>query len=610
MRVETKSIETDRIFINSSEAEDTVLSTPTIRVSLSWKDLCYSVTKGHKKLKIIKNVSGFANPGEILAVMGPSGSGKTTLLNMLSNQVFPQKKIKLSGSVELNGINIKNLDYTSYVRYAMQQDILLPTLTPREIITFSAQFRLDLNQEEIKDRVNRILEEFQIFNIADQFIGNEIIKGISGGEKRRVSIANELISDPNILILDEPTSGLDSSIALKIIKILKSHALRGKTIILTVHQPSASMFSEFSRLILMAEGHFVYQGQAKNSTEYFDRIGSVCENLVTPPDHFMRILSIKNKQNLTEEENTNLDLFIESYAELDIESECFYFNQIDPNYRCYRASFRSQLSILTQMSLINTLRNPLLMAVKLAQSIISGFISILVFGSLGKDDQGIRERAAILFCTLVVTIFFGLQNNAQSFPIERPFFLKNYKQNLYGVLPYYLSKQISELPVHIIFAIIYSLIQYFALNLNLNSAWNFSVYLLICFLTHLVGVAFGNLAGIISKNIVQATVIGPSFILPGGMFAGYITNINSLNSTFSWIKYTSPFNYGFEALVLNDFTGLKLDKTVKISPLVELGYEHGSISECIWCLIVLEIVLSIICVLVLKYVTESSKMKL
>jgi ABC-type multidrug transport system ATPase subunit len=145
-------------------------------------------------------------------------------------------------------------------------------MSPRESFTFAARLRTNLNEKDIAIRVQEIIERLALTQCADTRIGGVLLKGISGGERKRTSIGYELITDPIVILLDEPTSGLDSSTALRIIKDLKKEAARGKTVIATIHQPSGSIFMEFERLLLLHDGYQLYQGPLKEITPYLSNV--------------------------------------------------------------------------------------------------------------------------------------------------------------------------------------------------------------------------------------------------------------------------------------------------------------------------------------------------
>jgi len=266
-------------------------------------------------MHILKSVSGYANPGEFLAIMGASGSGKTTLLNILANRVRSGNKAEMTGTISANGKDTREFNISKYAAYVTQDDVLLPALTPRDCLMFYAKLRRPGTDKERHEKVEEILNDLNISGIADNLIGNAIIKGISGGEKKRVCIGIELMSDPCIIMLDEPTSGLDSFNAGVVIDLLLKQAAKGRTIISTIHQPSSNVFKKFDKLMLLSEGNIVYHGPCNKSRKYFAELGYKCPKQVNPADYYMRILHITNRYEITDEEQNQLDIFTESYKE-------------------------------------------------------------------------------------------------------------------------------------------------------------------------------------------------------------------------------------------------------------------------------------------------------
>jgi ABC-type multidrug transport system ATPase subunit len=175
-----------------------------------------------------------------------------------------------------------------------QDDVLFATFTVREALTFAARLKLKKSEAEQDSLVEQIILELGMAHIASSRIGDSQHKVLSGGERKRCSIGVELISDPSVILLDEPTSGLDSFKARSICELLHKLARnKGKTIISTIHSPSSEAFFFFDRLILMADGHIVYQGDAKDSIQYFKKIERPVPQFANPADFFMKLLSIK-----------------------------------------------------------------------------------------------------------------------------------------------------------------------------------------------------------------------------------------------------------------------------------------------------------------------------
>ncbi|EER00181.1 ATP-binding cassette transporter, putative, partial [Perkinsus marinus ATCC 50983] len=204
--------------------------------SLEWTHLTFAV--GDKK--ILNDCSGTLRPGELTAVLGPSGSGKSTLMNVLGGRQGlkgPGRSFK--GAVSLNGRVEDPVHFRNRIAYVMQDDTLVATSTPKEILEFSANLRLhNQSKEEVNELVSNLLDSLKLTNCEDTVVGNEIIKGISGGERKRTSVGVELITKPEMIFLDEPLTGLDSYAATTTVKVLKDLAANGVPVMITVHQPS------------------------------------------------------------------------------------------------------------------------------------------------------------------------------------------------------------------------------------------------------------------------------------------------------------------------------------------------------------------------------------
>jgi ABC-type multidrug transport system ATPase subunit len=210
-------------------------------------------------------------PGQFLAIIGASGAGKTTFLNYLSGR-DPSKNLDKEGQIFINGIERSKIDYGKYVAYVQQDDVLYQTMTVKECLYFAARMRLPPSVD-YEERVENLLESLKLEKAADTKIGGALVKGVSGGERKRCSIGVELITDPNLIFLDEPTTGLDSFTAQNVVEVLHGLAASGRTIISTIHQPNSEIFVAFDQLMLMADGRAIYLNDAAKAVEHFAMIG-------------------------------------------------------------------------------------------------------------------------------------------------------------------------------------------------------------------------------------------------------------------------------------------------------------------------------------------------
>ncbi|KAL9054386.1 MAG: hypothetical protein Q9162_004188 [Coniocarpon cinnabarinum] len=260
------------ISLSSEDDRDDMLMADHRPASLHFENVSYAVNGK----QILNRVQGAVRPGELMAIMGASGAGKTTFLDILARK---NKKGTSTGEFYVNGEIISDSDFRSVIGFVDQDDIMLPTLTVHETILDSAKLRLpaDMPIGAKERRVEDVERQLGIHQIRDSIVGSEETRGISGGEKRRVGIACELITSPSILFLDEPTSGLDAYNAYNVIECLVNLVKTyNRTVVFTIHQPRSNIVALFDQLILLAQGRTVYSGPFSSCQGYFDSIGYAC----------------------------------------------------------------------------------------------------------------------------------------------------------------------------------------------------------------------------------------------------------------------------------------------------------------------------------------------
>jgi ABC-type multidrug transport system ATPase subunit len=246
-------------------------------------------------IPILQHVNGHVASGSLFGVMGASGAGKTCLLDILAGR---HKLGDVNGTILVNG-RPRAHDFTQMAGYVMQDDALITNLTVRETLYYSLALRIppsSMTDGERASRIQSILDVLGLTSIADNRIGDALKRGISGGERRRVSIGVELVTSPSILFVDEPTSGLDASNSLRVMKALRALCLTGRTVICTIHQPRSNVFQMFDQLLLLAQGEVVYCGPTIESMNYFKQLGYACPAFINPADYYLDVLEGKEDE--------------------------------------------------------------------------------------------------------------------------------------------------------------------------------------------------------------------------------------------------------------------------------------------------------------------------
>lgn len=385
-------------------------SPQTHDVELVWKNIkvvSEGMTKGCiKKTKIepktiLNGVNGIVRGGECLAILGSTGAGKTTLLNFLSKKI-ESKNLKITGDILLNNKNIDENNFHLISSYVMQDDVLEPLMTPTEILLFTAKLRLTLPREEIEKRVMKMLNLLNLMRCKDTRIGDTLTRGVSGGERKRTSIAVELITEPKIIFLDEPTTGLDSYNAYEVVSLLKSLAKLGKMVIFTIHQPSSEIFPLLDKICVLGLGKTIYFGPGSKCLEAFDYMGVPVPNKENPFQHFMEITNVTYVRNekllsvypeLGEIEN-NQERYEKYISILSDKYHKRYDDYMDKSERIdgfskemqdhieqrgVKNGFFYEFAMLFGRNTLVTMRNPQSFTFKIVQYIFSAIIFAILF---------------------------------------------------------------------------------------------------------------------------------------------------------------------------------------------------------------------------------------
>jgi len=530
--------------VGNDRIDSNMTNSDTKGLALEWTNVNYSVeTRKAGTLQVLKDLSGRVTPGRVLAILGPSGSGKTSLLNILSGRL----NNGVEGDISINGCSIDSAEFRTEVAYVTQEDVHTPLQSVREALHFSAALRL--SKEITKDRqnelVNKLLEELMLTKCADTYIGGGRIRGISGGERKRVSIAQELITRPKIIFLDEPTSGLDAYSAYSTITLLKRLAKsKNMTAICTVHQPSSEIFVEFDDCLLLHEGNCVYNGSVEGINSYFAELGKPCPNLYNPADHILFLV-----QTASEEE---LDQLYEAWAShskkvlAQIDETRTGAHGKDVGFKRRRMKgFWIQFSNVFVRDWKNVYRNKMAFVIRFGINFIQQSIIGCVFWRVGVSDNIESHFGAVVLFS-VSSMFATAQVVLLSFALERAVFSRDYQNGSYGAAAWVLSKSLVEFPG--LLALNAFVILLFVCYMRLQGN-----YFLLTLLITSLGFCAASMAmvlGTIGKDAKRSLELAPLIYVPQILFAGFFIPITQIPKVLRWVQWICFLKYGINMLII------------------------------------------------------------
>ncbi|GMH44385.1 hypothetical protein BSKO_12319 [Bryopsis sp. KO-2023] len=534
-------------------------------IFFSFDQITYVVQgmKGEPK-HILKSISGVAardaehhadRAGSILAIMGPSGAGKTSLLDVLSGQ----RTKGVSGNVWVNGnpIPAGNRKLRTTAGYVRQEDILPGTSTVFEYLLFNAVLRMPatISQQEKETRVFSIIKQLGLKKVGHNFIGDQFTRGLSGGEKRRVSIGCELLVGPGLMFLDEPTTGLDSTNAAKVVDILADMAAAGVTVIITIHQPRPDLFRTIDRVMLLSGlGQVVYAGPSSDAESYFSSLGFSSRQKTVHVIDYMLDVVIKSR-------DAEVDTLVENFSASDIAmAELEYANTALENplplpSKKHTSTFFQQVRCLSTRLLRNASRHPVLIAVNFVANLVVALLLGLLFYDTGDQTEGIQSRLGVLFFIILFLSMMSLS----SLPVwreERLLFTHERDAGVYQTTSYFVSVLLFDLvPLRMLPPVLFSVLSFWMIGLHEKCAACLLWFTLIVVLTNVVATLMSMTIGAASPSTAAANTLGSMVVMVFLLFGGFLLNKDEVPWYCSWVAKISYFNFGYEALAINEFMG-------------------------------------------------------
>ncbi|KAH8303247.1 protein white [Drosophila kikkawai] len=515
---------------------------------------------------LLKNVCGVAYPGELLAVMGSSGAGKTTLLNALAFRSPQGIQVSPSGMRLLNGQPVDAKEMQARCAYVQQDDLFIGSLTAREHLIFQAMVRMPrhLSYKQRVARVDQVIQELSLSKCQHTIIGVPgRVKGLSGGERKRLAFASEALTDPPLLICDEPTSGLDSFTAHSVVQVLKKLSQKGKTVILTIHQPSSELFELFDKILLMAEGRVAFLGTPSEAVDFFSYVGAQCPTNYNPADFYVQVLAVVPGREIESRERIAkiCDNFAISKVARDMEQLLATKSLQQPleqpeNGFTYKATWFMQFRAVLWRSWLSVLKEPLLVKVRLIQTTMVAILIGLIFLGQQLTQVGVMNINGAIFLFLTNMTFQNVFATINVFTSELPVFMREARSRLYRCDTYFLGKTIAELPLFLTVPLVFTAIAYPMIGLRAGVLHFFNCLALVTLVAN-VSTSFGYLISCASSSTSMALSVGPPVIIPFLLFGGFFLNSGSVPVYLKWLSYLSWFRYANEGLLINQWADVE-----------------------------------------------------
>ncbi|XP_075225266.1 ATP-binding cassette sub-family G member 1-like [Lycorma delicatula] len=536
--------------------------------NLTFNHLKYKVRTGfglpHKRewKCILKGVSGEFLSGELTGIIGPSGCGKSTLMDILTGYTISNKE----GEVLFNGVKDGLARYD--VCYIMQDTQLQPLFTVKEAINFAANLKLssDVSYKEKKLKIMNCLESLSLMSCQ-----NTIVEKISGGEKKRLAIALELITNPPVLFIDEPTSGLDSSSSKQCLEVLKLVADKGRIVVCSIHQPSALLFEMFDHLYTMAAGECIYQGSVENLLPYLASLGFICPSYYNPADYVLEISLLERQEchnelvrasgngtccdwrqkrisSKTSSQNLgtcSASVYKEEFEINDSMNGIKSFGVIHRKQCC--TNIFKQSFILLHRNAIRLYREKTLIRARLIFHIVIGFLIGLLYHGIGSDAAFVFDNFSFIFFCLMFLMFTSFSAMIMAFPSELTIVIREYFNCWYSLKSYYFSVVMADIIFQIICTTTYCSLVYMITS-QPRDIQRFILFTLMYILVSLVSQGIGLFVGA-SMRIEHGMVFGALFIAPWVIFSGFFLHLSDAAPWFHWIFHISFLKHGLEGVM-------------------------------------------------------------
>ncbi|XP_042513197.1 ABC transporter G family member 31-like isoform X2 [Macadamia integrifolia] len=556
-----------------------------------------------KKLQLLSEVSGVFSPGVLTALVGSSGAGKTTLMDVLAGRKtggYIEGEIRISGHAKVQGT------FSRISGYVEQSDIHSPQVTVEESLLFSSSLRLsmEISKESKREFVEQVMALVELDTLRHALVGLPGNSGLSTEQRKRLTIAVELVANPSIIFMDEPTSGLDARAAAIVMRTVRNTVDTGRTVVCTIHQPSIDIFEAFDELLLMKRGgQVIYGGKlGKNSQimiDYFQKISGIYPITTgyNPATWMLEITTPAAEQRIGQDfahiyrnsdKYRELEALIESLSNPPIGSEPLKFSST------YAQDSISQFGICLWKQNLVYWRSPQYNAMRLFFTTLAA----LIFGSIFWDVGSKRDTTENIFMVMgalyASCLFLGVNNSVTVQPIisvERTVFYRERAAGMYSPFPYAAAQGLIEIPYIAVQTILFGFITYFMINFE-RTIVKFLLYLLFMFLTFTYFTFYGVMAVGLTPNQHLAAVISSAFYSLWNLLSGFIVPKPNIPGWWIWFYYICPVAWTLRGIITSQLgdvetqiVGPEFEGSVKEYINASLGYGPGMIGVSVAVLI-------------------------
>ncbi|XP_065210025.1 ATP-binding cassette subfamily G member 4-like [Planococcus citri] len=498
-------------------------------VDIEFHDLVYTVKTASGSKTLLKSISGSFESGKLTAIMGPSGAGKTTLMNILIGYVTNG----VGGSILTNGHPRKLHLFNKLSSYIMQEDLLRPNLTVFESMLVAAHLKLgdELSREDKINAVNEIIDCMGL-NVCK----NTRTNGLSGGQRKRTSIALELVNNPPIVFLDEPTSGLDTVTTTQCLELLKDLARQGRTVVCTLHQPSSTLFHMLDHVYVVANGYCVYQGVPHQLVPFLSSVGLVCKSTYNPADYVLEVINRDTVRMLSQEiqngkiarHDANNDNDQDYCARRKLcKKETLavlpaVFENEDQSFEKslqFATSFGTQFCILYKRKLTQLRRDTTSLWIQFGHHLFSALLLGGIFIGVGNDGSRPFDNFKFCISVLVFFMYTYTMSPVLLFPEEVKLVEREYFNRWYSLKAYYMVTLVTSLPNLLIFGTLFQLIVYFLSDQPMEVT-RFVMFCMTGFLSASISEGIGILVGSLCTS-ATGSIITPMMLVPACVVAVY-----------------------------------------------------------------------------------------